>query len=174
MVRIDFESLPRELELLVTDRNSDFFHSIVSKMLFYLDFRFKENWYEVDAVDEDKPLQTSNIVDAIASCALYQIKNFARREKFECNKDFVVATTHHKTLADFIAVHYVARSVMSNSTLGLKNKVIEASDLRKKFHGPPKDPLALAFDAGYIVRLDNNYFLHPKFLYTLCLEKKEK
>lgn len=171
---MDFDDVAKKIEDLRFDRNSKFFHGLVSDMLLYLGFKFKEKWYEADAVGKPEPIQFTKIEQAAASIVLYHITNFASRHKFERHSDFVVSTTNHSSLENFIFGIYKARSVMSNSTLGLKNDVMDAGDVKRMFDGALQDPLSMAFDKGYIVRLGDRYFLHPKLLYSICLEKKEK
>lgn len=177
VVRMDFERLAKDIESLERDRNSYFFHDLVRRMLDFLGFRFKESWFEVDAVGKMEPTQYVNIDYVIAASVVYQTTNFSRRERFERTKpylEFIVATTNHLTIKDLLESHYVAKSIMSNSTFGLRNKIVDASEVKKRFYGPPRDPLALAFDSDYIVRFGSSYFLHPKYLYNLCLEKRKE
>ncbi len=168
---MDFDKVRKDIESLDVNRDSNFFHSLVSDLLKYLNFRFKEKWYEIDIVGEPKPIKFTNLEYIKLLGHIPQVKNFSRREKFERKNEFVVATTNHTTLENFFNNHYIARSVMSNSRLGLDNKVLAANDVKNAFHSTFRDPLAMAFDRNYIVRLGNFYFLHPRFLYELCLKK---
>lgn len=169
---MDFEKVAKEIECLEANRDSNLFHNLVKEVLTYLDFRFKEKWYEIDVLGERKPIQFTDLEYVKSLGYVPQVKNFSRREKFEKKNEFVVSTTNHNTLKNFLDNRYVARSMMSNSRLGLDNKVLNAGDVKTAFHSTFRDPLAMAFDRGYLVRSGNLYFLHPKFLYDLCLKKR--
>ncbi|MEM4244941.1 MAG: hypothetical protein QXR60_01910 [Candidatus Nanoarchaeia archaeon] len=169
---MDFGKVKKDIESLESNRDSDFFHSLARNLLKYLKFKFKEQWYEIDVVGEQKPIQFTNIEYIKLLGDVPQVKNFSRRERFERKKEFVVVTTNHATLESFLSNHYVARSIMSNSRLGLDNKVLTADGVKASFHSTFRDPLAIAFDRNYVVRLGNLYFIHPRFLYELCLKNK--
>jgi len=169
---MDFDKVRKDIESLEANRDSNFFHDLAKDLLTYLNFRFKEKWYEIDVVGERKPIQFTNIEYAKSLGHVPQVKNFSRREKFERKNEFLVATTNHTTLKNLLDNHYLARSMMSNSRLGLDNKVLAADDVKAAFHSTFRDPLAMDFDRNYVVRLGDLYFIHPKFLYELCLKKK--
>ncbi len=174
---MDFDEVNKGITSLGDDHNSDSFHRIISDMLGYLEFSFKESWFEVGFVGIKTKVQVPKLIDVVYSYGkIPNVKDFARREKFCKGLSFVISTTFHASSRSLLASDYSGIDLMSNSSLGLGNKVMDIEEVNKVFENSSKDPIMLAFDRGHILRSNDSsspyYFLHPNSLYYLCLRKK--
>ncbi|KYK25425.1 hypothetical protein AYK26_06165 [Euryarchaeota archaeon SM23-78] len=172
---IDLKNLAQEVQELEINRDSTFFHDLVARLAGLLDFRPAKEWYEADPfIGPPAQYVTRAELEEASITYKFRFKNYSHRKRYEKNIDFLVATTHHPDLLMLDLGIYVARSLMSNTTLGLKKKIIPIDEVRLKFPSiPGRDSLALAFEADHIIQTENNlYFMHPKYLYELVKNKR--
>lgn len=174
---VDLDKLKSDIDKLATDRDSSFFHGLVAQLAELLGFHKKEEWYEADRVI-GPPLQFISKDDLGDANKLLFFTNYAYRNKFIKKEtflkenNFLVSTTNHPSFEALDSDFYVARSVMSNSTLGLEQRIIRFEEVRERFPSRAgRDSLALTFEADYLVKKGNLYFLHPRFLYELVKKK---
>jgi hypothetical protein len=168
---VDLRQLKTDIEALQEDRNSLFFHDLVEKTVSELKFKRTEQWYEADF--SKTMTRSSEYYDLAVACSACTPKNIAFRRRYERKNDWIVSTTNHRNLVLLNQGIYVARSIMSNSNLGFDKTVIMYDKVREKFpEKDGRDSLALAFEADNIVKLDESYFLHPRFLYELLAKQK--
>jgi hypothetical protein len=171
MTQVDLETLRRDIESLVSDRDSSTFHYIVERLAGLLEFHKEEEWYEVDSW-EGRPVKFTSKTELKSFVKTFLFRDYVYRKKYVRKNDFLISTTHHLNPELLEKGVYAARSITSNSILGLEHKILPIDDINEKFQPREgRDSLALALEAGYLIKYHELYFLHPKFLYTL-VEKK--
>jgi len=165
-------SFEKRIILLAVNRKSDFFHDLVRDLAEKIGFSKTEEWGEADS-PYSRTVQFLDMTQ-LGENPEIRFSNFARRKKFERGSEFIISTTNHRTPYEFLRGLYIARSVMTNSLMGLKNQAIEYGMIKEMFPSTgKKDTLALAFDDNKIVRLGILYFIHPKHLYELAFKNTE-
>jgi len=167
----DLSSLKNNIETLVFDRNSSFFHNIIQSLAESLDFSFEGEWIEADPYD-GPPVVFPSKLDLDIAYAMAYFKNYAFNKKHVKDDVYLISTTHHSDKEMLDSGIYTDKSVMSNSLLGLNKEVIPFEQLKTKFPARGKrDSLDLAFENDKIIINQDHYFFHINQLYELA-EKK--
>ena len=74
--------------------------------------------------------------------------------------DTVNLIVHHKSLEDVAKSRYFTRTIISNGPLFDNLPVIEWNQLRLKYNVPGRDPAALAFHDGFVIKIDEHRYAH--------------
>ena len=168
----DLTYLRTNIKRLFSNRDAFFFHGIVQSLAETLDFRFKGEWFEGDPYGDDARVVFPTRLDLAIVDSMSYFKYFSLRKKHVKDGDYIISTTNHPAIEMLDSGIYEARSVMSNSLLGLKKEVIPYEQVRTRFPAREgRDSLALAFEDQKIVSTGINYFFHTIHLYELA-EKK--
>ncbi len=173
---MDFDEFSKSIASLRTTNDSDYFHRVIEKMLDYLGFAFNDQWFEVSFINGSHNIMVPKLIDLVFNYGkIPAAKKFSRSQKYCKDLSFVVSTTTHTSARNLLANKYEDVTIMSNSTLGLDNKVMDREEAIKVFENPTKDPTLVALGKGYILRSDKSsvpyYFLDADLLFCLCLKK---
>ena len=113
------KKLEEAVENLEFDRDANRFHEIVRTIALRVGFKETEKWYEADILPEIFQFPTLEALEKIENEFPGVFENYARREKYERGEEYIISTTHHPTFQAIKEGVYIARTIMSNSTLGL-------------------------------------------------------
>lgn len=167
---VDLEKLEFDINGLVTDRSTKFFHDLIARLAGLLDFNKSREWYEA-RTKEGFIREYDSFMELDKDDSDIKFEGCSYRNEYIKDKDSLIASTHHPTTRAIRKDIYTARSVISNSKLGLENIISygKATMMYPLVKGV--DPFSSFFKEGYLVEKDGFYFFHPKYLYEL-VEKK--
>jgi hypothetical protein len=174
MGKIDLLELRTDLLTIDNHNNSHWFHKVVSDLATLLDF--SDNYFEwFEAIPANSEPHSFFIRDEVYEYAVEQSVSYRWNQKRTRGVEYMISTTGYDSLASFLNGEHQRRSLRSNSTLGLKNKIVQLYTLFGCYccvnaQNSPA-PLALAFKLDMIVQEDKIFYLHPGFFYSLVEER---
>ncbi len=169
---MEFNVSFKDVKSLDSSKDSDFIHRNIGDMLAFLGFSFEDSWFRIISEKGCAFVPTLGQVKKVYP-DMPGVRSFIRHQKYSRSPDSITSLTSHQTYMDLLSSCCASYCVASNSTVGLENKVIGLNEAMKLFNKCEHHSLLLAFDNKYIVQSGPSYFIHPLFLYDLCLKKKK-
>lgn len=171
---IGLEQFVRELLLI------DFFHSTpilteaVSKTLTFYGFVSVDTYWEGSYAPPLTHRVKFNSFKQVTSPIILPYDDFALVQHYVRGAEQMTLCVYHASQELAKEGTYHARSLVGNSLLLPEFPVLDIDAVRLRYSGPIKDPLALAFDDGFVVKTGKRYAYHPRILIEALAKRADK
>ncbi len=157
------------------------FHKTVDMLALMLDFAKTREWYEAEAIApkitkqffSDKTFDFKTL-DNLEACIFHGMlfNYFEHNAHYENGSESFKASTLYKNPISLLRNEFKNCAVTSKSTLGLNYKVVPRDELNLICPGDDsKSDVMRALDNKFIIQIDNDYLISPKYLLKLAEQK---